>query len=143
MAKSLSKEELLKAVKRVSARQPGFDEQERIREAMKQKEVERQTELDPEKQFKPKKILNVPEATYSDPERDIVSRVNDILTREADSKEEVLELIKEINVLYLDSQAVEHKISAIHRQALEQIEDRFNARLAPLQKKLRELNERV
>ena len=135
----------MRAKEMLMKRDPEYAKREVLAEKMRKKEVLRQTSFDVgETGVQPhltSKIANIPQATIGREEEALVDRINQLLDKAKDAEPGDIELTKEINEVIMESEFLEQKTGAIHRQALERINDRFYSRVLPLSQELRRLYE--
>jgi len=142
---SEKKRMMQEAVKKKMMEDPKYRERQRLTERMRKAEVIRHTDLEvPEGGVQPHitpKIVNVSDAILSQGEQRLVTLINDLLEASKKANHKDTALLKEINCAIIESQETEKKIGSLHRQALEQIEERFHNRILPLLNAARRLHE--
>lgn len=133
------------AVKSKMMEDPQYRRSQELTDKMRKAEVIRHTDLAvPEDGAQPHitpRVMNVPDATLGQEEQRLVTLINDLIGASKKANHNDPALVKEISCAIMQSQESEKKTGSLHRQALEQIEERFHSRLLPLSNELRRLNE--
>ena len=132
-------------VKKKMMEDPAYRKRQQLTDKMRKQEVIRHTDLEvPDNGVQPHvtpRIMNVPDATLGQEEQRLVTRINDLLEASKKANHNDLALIKELNCALMYSRDIEKKLGSLHKQALDQIEERFHNRILPLSKALRRLHE--
>jgi len=132
-------------VKKKMMEDPAYRKRQQLTEKMRKAEVIRHTDLEvPGNGVQPHitpNIANVPIATLGQEEQRLVTLINDLIEASKKANHSDLALVKEIGCAIMQSQESEKKLGSLHRQALEQIEERFRNRILPLSNALRRLHE--
>ena len=136
---------MAEAVKKKMMEDPQYRRSQELTDKMRKAEVIRHTDLEtPDNGAQPHitpKVANVPVATLGQEEQRLATLINDLIGASKKANHSDPALIKEISCAIMQSQSVQETLGSVHRQALEQIESRFHARVLPLSNELRRLNE--
>jgi len=136
---------MAEAVKKKMMEDPQYRRSQELTDKMRKAEVIRHTDLEtPDNGAQPHitpKVANVPTAIFGQEEQRLVTLINDLIGASKKANHNDPALVKEISCAIMQSQDAEKKLGSLHRQALEQIEERFHNRILPLSNELRRLNE--